>query len=130
MKTLNDQIQKDVEQSGIITEKQILLLLHRMNAGEKIDVSYIWDNHPNLTNEQSAKGLNWLKNLWKSPTGKERKNNPFGYREEKILETETQMYLVGFYDTARYNQNSYFVPLYGIGGMEYYLSGGQISIIG
>jgi len=130
MKTTNEQIQKEVEQTGIITEAQIALLLRRMNTGEKIDVQYIWDSHPNLTNEQSIKGLIWLRNQWQTPRGAERKNSPFGYREEKILETETQMYLVGFYDTARYRQRSFYVPVYGIGGMEYYISGGQISIIG
>ncbi|MEI6062399.1 MAG: hypothetical protein WCR72_16990, partial [Bacteroidota bacterium] len=62
MKTTNEQILSEVEKTGVITEKQLLLLIHRMNNGEKIDVSWIWDNKPKVTEEQSAKGLKWLLN--------------------------------------------------------------------
>ena len=72
MKT--EDILKEVEQTGIITEKQILLLKNRMNSGEKIDCSWIWDNTPELTPEQNKKGIEFLLNFWKTQNGKERKN--------------------------------------------------------
>lgn len=108
-------------------------MLKRKNAGEKFDDSVIWDNEIELSKDQSEKGLKWLKNLWKSPTGKERSNNPFGYREEKIIENFSGFYLRGFYDAGN-AYRSFYVPLYMVAGddttMEYYVSGGKIHIVG
>lgn len=44
-----------------------------------------------VTGEQSAKGFKWLYNLYKTPIGKERKNNPFGYRENGELHIVGQL---------------------------------------
>lgn len=128
MKT--DQILKSIEQNGVVTEQQIKLLCRRMNNGENIDVSYIWDNQPELTPEQNKKGIDFLMNQYKTPTGAIRKNNPFGYREQEILENFKNFTLIGFYDAGRYG-NKFFVPLYGCNsesnGFEYYyLQGVQI----
>ena len=74
-----------------------------------------------------------MRNLWKSPTGKERTNNPFGYREQDALETFEYFELRGFYDAGnRYRK--FYVPLYTCVGaetsFEYYISGGEINIVG
>lgn len=83
--------------------------------------------------EQQEKGKRWLMDKWKSPTGKVRENNPFGYREEQILEKFEEIKLKDFYDDGnKYFKN--YVPLYEVSGndttMEYYVKGGQPSIVG
>lgn len=122
-----------IAKNGIITEKEINLIMRRLNAGEKIDLSAIWDGEIEVTEEQTAKGLDWLKNLWKTPTGKERSNNPFGYREMDVLEDpRAKIFFRGEYNAGR--SVSYFIPIYLVCGgstsFEYYVTDGQISIIG
>lgn len=51
-----------------------------------------------VSKEQTEKGYKWLMNLYKTPKGKERKNNPFGHREEKILENFSHFMFYCFYD--------------------------------
>lgn len=131
MKT-NEIIAK-IASSHIITEREISLLKRRGNNGEDINGIYdIMDNVDiEVTDEQSAKGFAWLWNQYKTPLGKERKNNPFGYREMDILENYKgeRFTFRGFYDAGnRHFKN--LLPLYEIGGMEYYVNGGQIHIIG
>ena len=107
------------------------MLKRRANNGEDIAEFYDIDRDIEVTPEQSAKGFAWLWNLYKTPSGKERKNNPFGYREMGILENYKgeNFTFQGFYDAG--NGYCHFnVPIYEIGGMEYYVSGGQINIIG
>ena len=127
------EILSEIEKTGKATEQQILLLKRRMNDGEKIDVSYIWDNCPELTPEQNDKGIKFLLNLWKTPAGKERKNSPFGYREEDVLESFTHFELAGFYDCSKYGQNPFYLPLYnccGTNGVFQYYYNGKLNIVG
>lgn len=131
MKT-NEIIAK-IASSHIITEREISLLKRRANNGEDINGIYdIMDNADiEVTDEQSAKGFAWLWNLYKTPLRKERKHNPFGYREMDILENYKgeRFTFRGFYDTGnRRFQN--LLPIYEIGGMEYYVYNGEINIIG
>ena len=127
------EILKEVNESNSITEKQINLLKNRANKGEKIDFSSIWDNPPTLTEDQNKKGIDFLRNLHKTPTGKERQNNPFGYREVNILENFESFELAGFYDISRYGQRSFLVPLYNCNGkdgsFQYYYDG-KVQIVG
>lgn len=129
---------KNIMETNTITEKEINLIKLRMN-NDKVDedtqeiIDYIWDNSPQLTPDQNKKGIDYLRNLWKSPTGKERANNPFGYREQEALETFEYFELRGFYDAGnRYHK--FYVPLYICVGaetsFEYYISGGQVNIVG
>jgi len=82
---------------------------------------------------QVQKGYDWLIDQWKSPKGAERKNNPFGYREQGVLENFNTITFNGYYDAGNYYR-SFYVPLYLVSGaettFEYYVSGGQINIIG
>ena len=86
-----------------------------------------------LTDEQERKALAWLNNQWKTSTGKERKNNPFGYREEKILENATDVTFVQFHNAGN-RYVDYFIPVYRVysndGSFEYYVQGGEVSIVG
>jgi hypothetical protein len=129
---------KNIMQTNTITEKEINLIKLRMN-NDKVDedtqevIDYIWDNSPQLTPDQNKKGIDFLRNLWKSPTGKERTNNPFGYREQDALETFEYFELRGFYDAGnRYNK--FYVPLYTCVGadssFEYAFYGGKVNILG
>ena len=129
MKTRTTQeIIAEIESRGMITEREISLLKKRANAGDR-DAANFWPC-VETTPEQSAKGFAWLKNLYKSPRGVERKNNPFGYREMDILDNYAgeNFTFKGFYDAGRYGFHNY-VPVYEVGGMEYYICGG-IQIIG
>jgi hypothetical protein len=129
-----------IKENNVITERQMNLIKNRLNAGKKDAelediVQYIWDNAPNLTPDQNKKGHDFLMNLWKSPTGKERVNNPFGYREQEALEQFDHFALAGFHDTSRYGQAPYYIPLYdvymkdGEYGFQYYYNG-EVSIVG
>jgi len=123
---------KKIKESNLITESEILLLKRRLNKGEKIDMDYIWNNEIELTPEQNKKGIDFLMNQYISPNGKERKNNPFGYREIEILKNFTGFTFKGFYDAGNY-YHSYYLPLYDCNGdnnsFEYYYNG-EVNIIG
>lgn len=129
MKTRTTQeIINEIESRRMITEQEINLLKRRANAGDN-DAAAFWPDIE-VTPEQSAKGIAWLRNLYKTPTGKERKNNPFGYREIDIIDNYAgeNFTFRGFYDAGRYGFHNY-IPVYEVGGMEYYNYGG-IQIIG
>jgi hypothetical protein len=128
----------DILSKDTLTEQDIKLICKRLNAGEKVD----WENLPNfmtqasyeLTEEQNAKGLAWLQKLWRTPRGIERKNNPFGYREQEVIANFSHFTLEQFYDAGN-SQHSWFVPLYNCVGkqggyFQYYVSGGVPVIIG
>lgn len=118
----------EIETKGFITEREILLLKRRANAGDK-EAANFWPC-VECTGEQTEKTYKWLKNLYVTPNGKERKNNPFGYREMNILDNWNgeKAEFKGFYDAGRYGFHNY-LPVYDFGGMEYYVCGG-IQIIG
>jgi hypothetical protein len=123
---------KKIEQTNEITESEILLLKTRLNNGEKIDMDYIWNNEISVTPDQNKKGIEFLLNLYQTPSGKERKNHPFGYREIEILKNFTHFEFKGFYDAGNY-LHSYYIPLYVCcgdnNGFEYYYNG-KVNIIG
>lgn len=116
----------------IITEKEINLIKRRLNAGKKkADIQYE-DIEYRLTPEQTRKALKWLLNLWKSPTGKERINNPFGYREQDAIKNIEYITFDGFLDDGNIGF-SYFTPIYTITGKEsnfqYIIKAGKPYII-
>lgn len=123
---------KSIEEKGIITEREILLLKRRANNGDRDAANFYpdCDRVIEVTDEQSEKSFKWLYNLYKTPTGKERKNNPFGYREMDILDNYKgeRFTFVGFYDAGN-RFYSYYIPIYEINGMEYYYNG-EIHIVG
>lgn len=118
----------EIETKGFITEKEISLLKRRANSGDR-EAALFWPC-VECTGEQTEKAYKWLKNLYVTPNGKERKNNPFGYREMNILDNWNgeKAEFKGFYDAGRYGFHNY-LPVYDFGGMEYYVCGG-IQIIG
>lgn len=130
MKKSTKELIAAIAERGVITEKEISLLKRRANAGDK-EVNGIYDiDYLPLTKEQTDKALKWLRNLHYTPSGKVRANSPFGYREIAIIDSEkAEGYFAGFYDYGFRGYNSY-TPIYEIDGMEYYVLGGKINIIG
>ncbi len=126
--------------SGKIEEKELISLFSFLNNGRggttkedfNIISSALWETPLKLSKEQNEKGFKFLMNQWKTPTGKERLNNPFGYREETILTNFSHFELKGYYDAGNYNR-AYYVPLYDCIGdntsFEYYYNG-KVNIVG
>jgi hypothetical protein len=125
----------NIQEKGEITEQELLLIKRRLNDGtyKYEDVQPLFELNDGqglrLTPEQSAKGKAWLFDKWKTPTGKVRENSPFGYREEELLEGEHEFYLKDFYDDGNV-YHKHYEPYYDYGGMEYYVKGGEIQILG
>ena len=133
MKT-NEQIFEEIKKQGYITEQQINLLKRRGNHQNEDIFDYTlfeleqFDYGIPLTPDQNEKGIKFLRNLAYTPTGKTRKNCPFGYRELNIIDTCTEFTFRGFYDAGRRNYVS-LLPLYELDGMEYYYDG-EVHVVG
>lgn len=148
-----------VIKSGTVTERDILNLKKLLNGWSNTSTTpeerkqlndMIWDaDGLKLTAEQTEKGINWLRNQWKTPRGVERLHNPFGYRETDVLENFSHFTFVGFYDDARVwndNDKHNYQPIYDVFGkpdadgdtgcFQYYMArgsgynGGSVEIIG
>ncbi len=134
----NKQILEFVRENGYITERDILNLKSRLNNGRMTgsEADEITGLHPSVTDEQARKGFAWLWNLYKSPSGKVRKHNPFGAREVAALgdgwDASARFTFDGFVNVGRFV--SYYVPVYtlerGDDTFQYYVNGGQIVICG
>jgi len=91
----------DFIEENTLTERQINLLKRRLNNIQVSRDEVFSKKVFFLTKAQEQKAINWLRNKWKSPTGVERKNNPFGLREEHIIDNYSHFELVDFIDTSR-----------------------------
>lgn len=104
----------EILSTGVISEKDLNLLKSRLNHNlcDYDDLEPLFLDYIALSDDQTAKGINWLRNLYKTPTGKIRKSNPFGAREISVLESENiKIDLCGFYDAGRYGCQNY-IPNY------------------
>lgn len=119
------------------TEQQIKLLQRRLND-KKIKEQDIFgkdfDRTKRITPEQTKKGLDWLDDKRRTPTGKERLNNPFGAREEAVLDNFDRFELTEFFDSG--NQFvSFKIPLWTViakdgSRFQYHSQGGKVNITG
>lgn len=128
------QIIENIWANRVITEREVLLLKRRANNGDDEAANFYpgCSTEIEVTEEQSAKCFAWLMNLYKTPTGKERKDNPFGYREMNILDNYKgeRFQFVGFHNDG-YRWHDYYLPIYSLCGMKYYVnSEGSIKIVG
>lgn len=136
MKRTNEMIFEDVRANGFMTEKDMKLLKNRSNNEGKDLFDYDLMESVNdgcgipIDEEWANKGIKWLKSLLKK-NGEPKSGQSLGYREIKIIQNAKPSYFTfdGFYDAGRYG-NRYYIPLYGIGGMEYYVWGGKIQVVG
>lgn len=132
----------DIIKTGKIEESALISLLSVLNGGrgkatqeeKRLLLDALNEGNLTLSKAQNEKGLAWLMDQWKTPRGVERKNNPFGYREQAILENFSHFELRSVYDGSRYGSPAYYLPLYECVGnntsFEYYVHGGQIHITG
>lgn len=129
-------ITTEILKQKILTERDIKLLCKRANAketeAETVDALQSFES-AKLTVEQNKKGHDWLINQWKTPRGGERKNNPFGYDEENVLNTFLYITFDSLYNAGNPHIN-FYVPIYTVHGHEYsfqyVVTGGKITIIG
>lgn len=139
---------KTLASQTLLTEREILNLKSVISGGkgslskeERLDLlCLVAESEHEITPEQSAKGIAWLKNLAWTPYGKPRKSDPFGYRERSILLGFTHFTFSGFVDLSGYGQDTCraLSPLYRVhgqgedweGSFEYIMRGGKIEIVG
>ena len=131
MKTTNDTIFEQIKTRGFMTEKEMLLLKRRSNAAQRDLFNYdaFSENIP-LSDGWADKGLIWLKSLLKK-NGEPKAGQNLGDREIEIIKTAKpeDFTFVCFYDAGNgWCRN--FVPVYNVAGMEYFVSGGKINVIG
>lgn len=135
MKRTNEMIFADIRANGFMTEKDMQLLKNRSNKEQKDCFDYTFGAINNgygipIDDEWANKGIVWLKSLLKK-NGEPKKGQPLGYREIEIIKTAEpdDFTFRGFYDAGRYGLRNY-IPVYGIGGMEYYVYDGKIQVVG
>ena len=92
-----------------MSEQDIISLRSQLNGrtnGSMTDeqrdnlISAIGYEKPRVSDEQSRKGIDWLRKQWHTPTGKVRKNNPFGDYEQDVLDNFSHFEFVDLYDAA------------------------------
>lgn len=124
-----------------ITERQIGLIGRRLNnskdLGEELTklLEQAQEEGVLVTPEQAQKGFDWLYNLYKTPRGIERKNNPFGYREEEALDSGLDHFTYDGHFDAGNAYVRWHTPLYTYygkdgGSFQYYVAAGKCNIIG
>ena len=138
MKRTNEMIFEDVRANGFMTEKDMKLLKNRSNKDKRDYFDY--DLMESLSSgygipideEWANKGIKWLKSLLKK-NGEPKSGQSLGYREIEIIKNAdpSDFTFRGFYNVGGGMSGfRYSVPLYGIGGMEYYVWRGKIQVIG
>ena len=123
-------------ESGKIEEREIISMrsfMHKSKENARFVFGALQDKQLTLSNEQNQKGYDFLMNQWKTASGKERKNNPFGYREQNILNNFSHFELKDLYNAGN-AYHDYYLPLYECiskdgGSFEYYYNG-EVNIIG
>ena len=132
MKTTNNStIFENIRKRGYMAEKEMLLLKSRSNKAQKDLFQYDeFSGYIPLSEEWSNKGLQWLKSLLKK-NGEPKAGQNLGFREIEIIKTATasDFSFMYFYDAGNGWYKNY-VPVYNVAGMEYFVSSGNINVIG
>ena len=130
MKTTNNTIFENIHERGYMTEKEMLLLKSRSNKEQKDLFPYEEFEYIPMSEEWANKGINWLKSLLKK-NGEPKAGQNLGYREIEIIKTATasDFTFVCFYDAGNRFYHNY-LPVYNVAGMEYFVNGGKINVIG
>ena len=131
MKTTNNTIFENIHERGYMTEKEMLLLKKRSNAAQHDLFNYdAFSEYIPLSEEWANKGIQWLKSLLKK-NGEPKAGQNLGFREIEIIKSATpeDFSFVCFYNAGnRWYRN--YLPVYNVAGMEYFVSGGNIKVIG
>lgn len=131
MKTTNDTIFENIHKRGYMEEREMLLLKSRSNKEQKDLFNYDeFSGYIPLSEEWSNKGLKWLKSLLKK-NGEPKSGQNLGYREIEIIKNATpeDFTFVCFHDAGNKFYYNY-VPVYNVVGMDYFVYGGKINVIG
>ena len=132
MKTTNNAtIFEQIKTRGYMTEKEMLLLKSRSNKAQKDLFQYDeFSEYIPMSEDWANKGLNWLKSLLKK-NGEPKAGQNLGFREIEIIKnaTASDFSFMYFYDAGNGWYKNY-VPVYNVAGMEYFVSGGNINVIG
>ena len=131
MKTTNNAIFENIHERGYMTEKEMLLLKKRSNAAQHDLFNYdAFSEYIPLSEEWANKGIQWLKSLIKK-NGEPKAGQNLGYREIEIVKnaTASDFSFVCFYDAGNGWYKNY-LPVYNVAGMEYFVSGRNIKVIG
>lgn len=138
-KLITRSIQKyiDILKTGLIQEREIISMRSLMNKNKDAAqvIFEFWDGQElSIAEDQALKGYEFLIDQWKTPRGVERKNNPYGYREQEILENFSHFTLTSLYDASRNRQFTNYLPLYRCyskdgNAFEYYYNG-EVNIVG
>ncbi len=130
----------DIIETGKIEKSELIALCSFMNnkatKEERHLINSTLANKEDsvlLSEEQNKQGYQYLWNQWLTPTGIERKNNPFGFREQFILKGFEYFTLKELYNAGNFYRD-YFIPLYECHGkdntFQYYMNNGLIHIVG
>ena len=132
MKTTNNAtIFENIHERGYMEEREMLLLKSRSNKAQKDLFQYNeFTEYVPLSEEWANKGLQWLKSLIKK-NGEPKAGQNLGHREIEIIKTVTasDFTFVCFYDAGNSFYHNY-LPVYNVAGMEYYVRGGFIQVVG
>lgn len=131
MKTTNNTIFEQIKMRGYMTEREMLLLKSRSNKAQKDLFNYNeFNEYIPLSEEWAEKGLKWLKSLLKK-NGEPKAGQNLGFREIEIIKNATpkDFSFVCFHDTGNKFYYNY-VPVYNVAGMDYFVFGGTIQVIG
>ena len=131
MKTTNNTIFENIHERGYMTEKEMLLLKSRSNKAQKDLFQYDeFSEYVPLSEDWSNKGLQWLKSLIKK-NGEPKAGQNLGSRVIEIIKSAkpSEFSFVCFYDAGNGWYRNY-IPVYNVAGMEYFVSGGNIKVIG
>ena len=134
MTTTTTTICAQIKQRGFMTEREMLTLKSRSNKAQKDLLEYDTINPDGcgtkIAPEWGVKGIQRLRGLLTSK-GEPRKGQNLGFREIEIIKTARpeDFSFVGFYDAGRGWYRNY-LPVYNCGGMEYFVQGGFIQVVG
>ena len=129
--TTNTTIFENIHERGYMTEREMLLLKSRSNKAQKDLFQYDeCSEYIPLSEEWANKGLQWLKSLIQK-NGEPKAGQTLGDREIEIIKTAkpSEFSFVCFYDAGNRFYHNY-LPVYNVAGMEYFVSGGNIKVIG
>ena len=132
MKTNNNTtIIEQIKKRGYMEEREMLLLKSRSNKAQHDLFNYdTFSEYIPMSEDWANKGLNWLKSLLKK-NGEPKAGQNLGFREIEIIKnaTASDFSFMYFYDAGNGWYKNY-VPVYNVAGMEYFVSGGNINVIG
>ena len=131
MKTTNNTIFENIHERGYMTEREMLLLKSRSNKAQKDLFQYDeFSEYIPMSEDWANKGINWLKSLLKK-NGEPKAGQNLGDREIEIIKSATasDFTFVYLYDAGNCFYH-YYLPVYNVAGMEYFVSGGKINVIG